>query len=181
MFDDDAPTNKSSNSLFADDDYSGSAGSPWDLPTPRKQKSRADVIRTLIPASDAPESYIETFDAVFKDDGSNGKIQAGGVAKVFAAARLGADDQSSIMSIVAPGGGDVELGRGEFNVLLALVGLAQEGETIGLDSVDERRRSEYSIPIPRPRHLWLRRSIPLVMRSRQGNAPAACADCARLI
>ncbi|KAH7361498.1 sorting nexin mvp-1 [Plectosphaerella cucumerina] len=172
MFDDDAPTNKSSNSLFADDDYSGSASSPWDLPTPRKQKSRADVIRTLIPASDAPESYIETFDAVFKDDGSNGKIQAGGVAKVFAAARLGADDQSSIMSIVAPGGGDVELGRGEFNVLLALVGLAQEGETIGLDSVDERRRN---LPTPKLAGLTAEPTMPPIseLAAKPPQAPAS--------
>ncbi|KAH6670336.1 sorting nexin mvp-1 [Plectosphaerella plurivora] len=146
MFDDDAPSNKSSNSLFADDDFSGSGGSPWDMPTPRKQKSRADVIRTLISASDAPESYIEAFDAVVKEDGSNGKVQAGGVAKLFAAARLGADDQSTIMAIVVPGGSDVDLGRGEFNVLLALVGLAQEGEAVNLDSVDERRRN---LPTPK--------------------------------
>lgn len=149
LFDDEASGKSASNSLFADDDFSGSGGSPWDMPTPRKQKTRADVLRTLVPASDAPDAYIETFETVVSEDGANGKINAGGVAKVFAAARLGADDQSSIMSIVAPGGSDVAVGRPEFNVLLALVALAQEGESISLDSVDERRRSE-SIPACSP-------------------------------
>ena len=150
LFDDEQTSAKSgSNSLFADDDFSGSGGSPWDMPTPRKQKTRADVIRTLIPASDAPDAYIETFDAIANEEGANGKITVGGVAKVFAAARLDADDQASIMSIVAPGGNDVAVGRPEFNVLLALVGLSQEGESITLDGVDERRRRE-SIPAYSP-------------------------------
>ncbi|KAF4459553.1 sorting nexin mvp-1 [Fusarium albosuccineum] len=139
LFDDDPPSRPSSNSLFADDDGSGHA-SPWDMPTPRKQQSRADLIRSLLPASDVPDTYIETFDTVVREDGSNGRLTSGGIAKLFATARLGADAQARIMSLVAPGGGDVALERSEFNVLLALVGLAQEGEVISLDGVDERRR-----------------------------------------
>ncbi|CRK38361.1 hypothetical protein BN1708_020495, partial [Verticillium longisporum] len=75
-----------------------------------------------------------------QEDGSNGRVNASGVAKVFAAARLGADEQASIMAIIAPNGNDVAVGRNEFNVFLALIGLAQEGEAISLDGVDERRR-----------------------------------------
>ncbi|KAI0399884.1 hypothetical protein F4802DRAFT_587416 [Xylaria palmicola] len=45
------------------------------------------------------------------------------------------------MNIIAPSGGEVSLGRDEFNVLLALIALAQEGEPVSLDSVDERRRN----------------------------------------
>ncbi|KAF4332744.1 sorting nexin mvp-1 [Fusarium beomiforme] len=134
LFDDDAGTPKPSSSLFADDD------SPWDMPTPRKQQSRADLIRNLLPGSDVPDSYIETFDTVVREDGSGGQVTSGGVAKLFATARLGADAQARIMSLVAPGSGDVLLSRNEFNVLLALVGLAQEGEVISLDGVDERRK-----------------------------------------
>ena len=45
------------------------------------------------------------------------------------------------MALVAPGGAnELDLGRNEFNVLLALGGLAQEGEVVSLDGVDERRR-----------------------------------------
>lgn len=144
LFDDEPASKSASNadSLFADDGFSGDSGSPWDMPTPRKQQSRADVLRTLVPASDAPSSYIDTYEQVVREDGIDDKVNAAGVAKVFAAAKLGADEQTSVMSIVAPNGSDVAIGRDEFNVLLALVGLAQEGETVSLDSVDERRKSK---------------------------------------
>ncbi|TKA66959.1 hypothetical protein B0A55_09033 [Friedmanniomyces simplex] len=44
-----------------------------------------------------------------------------------------------IWTIVSSNGQTQELGRNEFNVLLALIGLAQEGEELSLDAVDERR------------------------------------------
>ena len=57
--------------------------------------------------------------------------------------RVNADEQARLIKLVTPtgseGGG---LGRSEFNVLLALIGLSQEGEEATLDSVDERRKSE---------------------------------------
>lgn len=136
-------TKSTTTALFADDDP-GSDGSPWDLPTPRKQQTRADLIRNLLPASEVPDSYVEAFDTVVREDGSGGRVASGGVARTLAAAKLGADAQARIMGIVAPGGSSdgVSLGRGEFNVLLALIGLAQEGETVSLDGVDERRRRE---------------------------------------
>lgn len=141
LFDDESSSKPSSGGLFADDH--DSADSPWDLPTPRKQQSRADMIRNLLPASDVPDTYIDVFDTVVREDGSSGRATSGGIAKLFATARLGTDAQARIMSIVAPEGGDVTLERNEFNVLLALVGLAQEGEVISLDGVDERRRRKF--------------------------------------
>lgn len=142
---DDSPSRRGtpSSGLFDDGDVGGDASpSPWDMPTPRKQ-NRAQMIRNLLPAGDVPESYIETFDAIVREDGSSGKVAAGGIAKLFANARLGPEAQTRIMSLVAPGdGSDASLDRNEFNVLLALVGLAQEGDIISLDSVDERRRSK---------------------------------------
>jgi sorting nexin-8 len=39
------------------------------------------------------------------------------------------------------------LGRGEFSVLLALVGLAQEGEDLTFDAVDDRRKSELALKL----------------------------------
>lgn len=143
LFDEESNNPSNSNSIFQDDDVAGSGtASPWDMPTPRKQHSRADILRNLLPASDAPDSYIETFDSVVREDGSGGKVTSGGVMRVLAAAKIGADDQARIMGIIAPGGGEVALGRNEFNVFLGLVGLAQERETISLDGIDERRRSE---------------------------------------
>ncbi|PTB49388.1 hypothetical protein M431DRAFT_126138 [Trichoderma harzianum CBS 226.95] len=143
LFEDEPASGRNSSSLF--DDGSG-ASSPWDMPTPRKQQSRAELIRNLLPASDVPESYIETFDAVVREDGQDGQVTASGIAKLFAVARLEADAQARIMSLVAPGGSDVLLSRNEFNVVLALIGLAQEGDIISLDGVDERRKD-----IPRPK------------------------------
>ncbi len=148
LFDDEpAVTRSNSNSLFNDDDVAaGGATSPWDMPTPRKQQTRMDLLRTLLPASGVPDSYIEAFDTVVRDSGSAGKVTVGGVARTLAASKLGADDQARIMSFMAPGGGDIALGRNEFNALLALIGLAQEGETISLDGVDERRRGKSRAP-----------------------------------
>jgi len=147
LFDDDEPprSRSATSALFADDDESGGS-SPWDMPTPRKQKTRADVIRNLLPPSDVPNSYVEIFDKVVQEDGSGSRVTSGGVARTLADAKLGADEQARIMGIVAPSGGDSDagLGRSEFNVLLALIGLAQEGNNgeLSLDSVDERRQSE---------------------------------------
>lgn len=143
LFDDEPASGRNSSSLF--DDNSG-ASSPWDMPTPRKQRSRSEMIRNLLPASDVPESYIGAFDAVVGEDGRDGQVTAAGIAKLFAVARLDADAQARIMALVAPGqGSDVLLSRNEFNVVLALIGLAQEGDIISLDGVDERRRN-----IPQP-------------------------------
>lgn len=137
-----------SNSLFQDDDMAGNGtASPWDLPTPRKPQSRADLLRSILPASDVPDSYIEAFDAIVREHGSGGgKVASAGAMRVLAAARLDADAQAKIMSIISPGGGEVSLGRNEFNVLLGLTGLAQEGETVSLDGIDERRRN-----LPQPK------------------------------
>lgn len=148
LFEDEPPMTKSTTTaLFADDDPP--SDSPWDMPTPRKQLTRADLVRNLLPPSDVPESYIEAFDTVVGEDGREGRITSGGVAKTLAAARLSADVQARIMGIIGPGdgSGEVTLDRSQFNVLLALIGLAQEGEAASLDGVDERRRSESTYPL----------------------------------
>ena len=153
-----AARGQTAGSLFQDDDAGSGNSSPWDMPTPRKQQTRADVLRNLLPASAVPGNYIDAFDSVARQDGSNGKVTEAGVARTLAAARLSADDHARINSLVVSsaandgadggGGGGVGLGRAEFNVLLALVGLAQEGETISLDGVDERRRSKCTCSQP---------------------------------
>ncbi|KAK0385946.1 hypothetical protein NLU13_7121 [Sarocladium strictum] len=137
----------SSNSLFADEGADGS-DSPWDMPSPRKQQSRAELIRNLLPAGDVPDSYIDAFDAVAQLDGNSGRVGSKGIAKLFTSAGISADAESRIKSLVSSNTGDdpLLLGRNEFNVLLALVGLAQEGEYLSLDGVDERRRN-----LPKPK------------------------------
>ncbi|KAI0976358.1 hypothetical protein F4678DRAFT_416771 [Xylaria arbuscula] len=141
IFDDDdnGSLNRStSDTLFNDDDDDRS---PWDLPTPRKQQSRAELLRGLLAGVHVPDSYVETFDNALAHDGSGHSVAPAGVAKTLAAAKLSADHQVRIMNILAPSGGEASLGRDEFNVLLALIALAQEGEPVSLDSVDERRRN----------------------------------------
>ncbi|KAI2609166.1 hypothetical protein GGR54DRAFT_633063 [Hypoxylon sp. NC1633] len=142
LFDEDGPmTRSTSDSLFNDDEFGGSGtASPWDLPTPRKQQSRAELLRSLLDGADVPDSYIEAFDRAAREDGNSGKITSSGITKTLAAAKLGADDQAQIMGVLASGASLGSIGRNEFNVFLALIGLAQEGESVSLDGVDERRR-----------------------------------------
>jgi sorting nexin-8 len=149
LFDDEPMATKSTSSaLFADDDdmntVASGTNSPWDMmPTPRRQQSRADQLRSLLPTADVPDSYIETFDVVA---GQAGYVDRARATQTMAAAKISADSQARVLSLVASGGDpdELQLGRNQFNVLLALIGLAQEGDTISLDSVDERRHSEYS-------------------------------------
>ena len=138
LFNDDpsnAPVSKTS--LFADDD--DTSGSPWAMPTPKKA-GRAELIKSLLPASAVPGLYAEIFDSLLEENGSAGNISIAGVTKALSAGKLGADQQSRITQILTSGGPFHDLNRNEFNVLLALIGLAQEGEDITLDSVDERRK-----------------------------------------
>ncbi|KAK8065771.1 hypothetical protein PG997_012518 [Apiospora hydei] len=143
LFEEDGPmTRSTSDTLFDDGDALGSERhSPWDLPTPRKQQSRADLIRNLLAGVEVPESYVEAYDYTLRENGRGGKVSPAGVTTTLASAKLGADDQARIMNILSPQGEEVQLDRDSFNVLLALIGLAQEGETINLDGVDERRRN----------------------------------------
>jgi sorting nexin-8 len=140
LFDDEpSPAPGSKSSLFADEEP---GASPWGIPTPKKA-ARGELIKSLLPASDVPDSYIDTFDDVVKGaDNVGGKISVNGIAKVLSAANLGADDQSRVVSVITSGGQLRDFSRNEFNVLLALIGLAQEHEDITLDGVDERKRSK---------------------------------------
>jgi len=140
LFDDDAsPAPGSGSSLFADED-SAPEGSPWGMPTPKKA-SRGELIKTLLAGSDTPDSYVDVFENVQSTEyGQDGIVDVGGMSRVMNAAKLGADEQTKIMNVMAPAGSNLR--RDEFNVFMALVGLAQEGEEITLDGVDERRRSK---------------------------------------
>jgi sorting nexin-8 len=150
LFDDDPkPAGKTGNSLFADE--IDSTDSPWAFPTPKKA-GRGSLVKSLLPASDVPESYIDAFDAVLDaGDGAGNGISIDGAKKLMASSGVSRDAQSKVLDIVVqPGQEDAGLGRNEFNVLFALIGLAQEGEDITLDSVDERKRSQCNMLVPIP-------------------------------
>lgn len=141
LFDDEqTPGAKLGSSLFDDDGTNGA--SPWDMPTPKKA-GRSDLVKRLLPASDVPESYVDAFDALrettYKAEG--GQIGIAGAKKLFEGCGLDVLEQDRILKLVT-GGQETGLGRNEFNVLLALIGLSRESEEASLDAVDERRRSE---------------------------------------
>ena len=141
--DEPTPGAASTSSLFADDN--GGDASPWNMPTPKKA-ARRELVKTLLPATDVPESYVDAYDSML-DSGQRVGSGVGltGVKKVLGTSTLNAADQAAILNLIVPGGQESAngLGRSEFNVLLALVGLAQEGEDISLDGVDERRKSKW--------------------------------------
>jgi sorting nexin-8 len=142
LFDDDAKPAKTGNSLFADEIDNNE--SPWGLPTPKKA-GRGSLVKSLLPASDVPDAYIDAFDAVLDaGDRAGSGISIEGAKKLLSDSGVSGDDQSKMLEIVAqPGQESAGLGRNEFNVLFALIGLAQENEDITLDSVDERKRSAW--------------------------------------
>lgn len=141
LFDDDPkPAGKTGNSLFADD--VDDTDSPWGFPTPKKADREA-LVKSLLPAGDVPDSYIDAFDALLEaGNGAGNGVSVDGVKKLLADSGIPSHAQNKILEIVLPSGGAAELGRNEFNVVFALIGLAQEHEDITLDSVDERKRSE---------------------------------------
>ncbi|PGH32809.1 hypothetical protein GX50_04410 [[Emmonsia] crescens] len=152
----------SSSSLFADDTPGDS--SAWNSPNP-KRAARHELVKMLLPASEVPEGYIDAYDVVLDSGDKFGAgIAVDGAKKVLRDTGLSAEEQATILNMVVPGGRDPPngLGRGEFNVLLALIGLAQEGEDLTFDTIDERRKR-----LPRP-------SIPYIdrLKSRNGTAIA---------
>ena len=140
LFEDAArPISNASNSLFADD---ANNDSPWSIPTPKKA-GRAELIRNLIPGASAPEPYIDAFDAIHESgDSVSGNISSAGITKLLQNSGISGTEQTNLLRIIAPGGAAaVGVDRNTFNVLLALIGLAQEGDEATLDGVDERKRS----------------------------------------
>ena len=141
LFDDqEAGQSKGGSTLFNDD--AADQESPWSMPTPRKG-GNADPVKTLLSANDVPESYIDAYDSFNESDynAGGGKVSLAGVKKLVEGSGISSADQDKVLSLVT-GGQGTPLGRSEFNVLFALIGLSKEGEEVSLDSVDERRRSE---------------------------------------
>ncbi|EEP80073.1 Mvp1p protein [Uncinocarpus reesii 1704] len=109
-----------------------------------KRISKQEVLKSLLPPTDVPESYVDAYDITLgsSDNRGNAGVGVGTARRMLTSTHLSSEQQSRIMNIVAPGGEVTagSLGRSQFNVFLALVGLAQEGEDLTLDTVDERRK-----------------------------------------
>ena len=143
LFDDEPSSARKSTSNLFESGAGDNDSIPWSLPTPKKA-SRSELVKSLLPSSDVPETYIEVYDNLLSSGyrARNGTTVAG-IRQLMADAKISALDQKKIEDIVFPGGQerDEGIGRGEFNVAMALVGLAQGDEDLSLDMVDERRRS----------------------------------------
>lgn len=132
-------------SMFGDpsaDDDDGS--SPWASFTPRKntRRSGAEVVRSLLSDAEVPEAYVDAWEAL---SAGKGGVEEAEVRRALLSGGVGAEQGERIWSIVSANGEARVLGRGQFWVLLALLGLAGEGEELGLDAVDERRAR---LPVP---------------------------------
>ncbi|KAK4938933.1 Sorting nexin mvp1 [Elasticomyces elasticus] len=138
LFGDEPAQPATSSSLFAD----AGGDSPWSMPTP-KRNARQNLVKNLLPATDVPESYVDAYDTVLNATERTGVgIGVAAVKSILQSSNLSEQEQHRILNFVIPGGQESAngVGRSEFNVLLALIGLGQEGEDITLDGVDERRR-----------------------------------------
>jgi sorting nexin-8 len=143
LFEEEPTPGAASNASLFDDDTNGNAASPWDFSTPKKAAT-GDLVKKLLPASDVPESYIDAYDLILDSgDRFGAGMSLNGVKKLLTLSDLKAEDQARILDLVIPSGQEPSagLGRTEFNVLIALIGLGRENEDITLDGVDERRKS----------------------------------------
>ena len=101
--------------------------------------------------SSLPPVYAQVYDRVvieYPAGGFGPGISAVGVKRVLEEAGLTEDEGAGRRikeSVVGIGGigADAAIGKGEFNVLMAMIGLAQEGREISIDEVDDRRRSMF--------------------------------------
>ena len=142
---DPTPSAASTSSLFADD---GVDASPWSMPTPKKA-ARQNLVRSLLPGTDVPDSYVDAYDTLLEyGDRSGSGVSLTSVKNILQTCGINASDQATVLNLILPSGAESTngLNRSEFNVLLALVGLAQEGEDVTLDGVDERRKSMLKPP-----------------------------------
>ena len=145
LFDDEPTPGTTSNaSLFADD-ITPSDGSPWGMPTPKKA-ARNELVRSLLPASDVPESYIVAYDTLLDSGERTGSgVSLNAATRILQSTKISSSEQARLLQLVAPAGTEnTGLGRSEFNVLLALIGLSLEDEEATLDGVDERRKSTFN-------------------------------------
>lgn len=130
-------------SLFAD-----SGPDPWaaGIPVPRRGADN-DIVKNLLTAdnSNLPEEYVDYFDSLLAQYGTpDDMISAEGVGKILEEGGVDQNARERIWAVIMKGAKE-SIHRDEVNVLLAMVGLAQEGDEISIDGVDDRRRSKFNL------------------------------------
>lgn len=147
LFDDQETPGVAPNSSLFDDSTGGP--SPWGLPTPKKA-GKSELVKTLLPASSVPESYVDVYDTLLESGykTASATVSLAGVQKIYEGAGIDSAEQARILRLITSGqNAEKGLGRSEFNVLLALIALSQQDEESTLDGVDERRKSSYKLYI----------------------------------
>ncbi|KAK2789207.1 Sorting nexin mvp1 [Onygenales sp. PD_12] len=147
-----------SSSLFADDGPGDS--SQW-TPSNPKRAARHELVKMLLPVAEVPTSYKAAYDTVLDaGDRVGAGISVEGAKQVLQSTHLSPEEQTTILNMVVPGGREPVsgLGRGEFNVLLALIGLAEEGADLTFDTIDERRKN---LPEPKIHYVDRLKSPPI--------------------
>ncbi|EMC98386.1 hypothetical protein BAUCODRAFT_32418 [Baudoinia panamericana UAMH 10762] len=148
---------RTSSSMFGDDgNAAGGDDSPWGFTPSKKGAGRGGLVKSLLAGASMPDSYVDAFDAMQ----TGGSVSAQDCQKLLHEVVSG-NAADKIWNIVSSNGQATELGRNEFNVLLALIGLSQEGEELSLDAVDERRNK-----LPQP-------SLPQRKTAQQTQPPPA--------
>lgn len=136
LFDDGpgTPSKPTSSSIFADSgaEDQNQDDSPWGFTPSKKKNAGSSLIKNLLSDSDVPESYIDAFDALQQ----GGSVSRQECESLVRDCGIDSQDRQKIFGVL---GQEEKFARGEFNVLVALIGLAKEGEELGLDAVDERR------------------------------------------
>jgi sorting nexin-8 len=131
--------------LFSENNTGTEDGeSPWSFPTP-KRAARSTLIKNLLKPGDVPEVYVDVYDKLVSESDGHG-VDIGAIRRLVKLAKLDEETAASIEKTVVTDE-RAGLGRGEVWVLLALIGLAQEGEESTLDGVDERRKSKICLGI----------------------------------
>lgn len=107
----------------------------------------SDITKTLLTPENAsiPEEYVDYYDALLAQYAAPNGISVEGVGKILLEAGVDSTARERIWGVIMRGGKE-SVGRDEVNVLLAMIGLAQEGDEISIDGVDYRRRSEFANP-----------------------------------
>ncbi len=142
LFDDDSKTKPAaSSSMFGDSTADIDDSSPWSFTPKKSAGGRGSLVKSLLADADVPDLYIDTFDRLQ----SGGTVPANSAREFLRGCGIKDGQQTAIWDIVTARQEVGALGRGEFNVLLALIGLSQEGEELSLDAVDERRMK---LPMP---------------------------------
>ncbi|KAF2863215.1 sorting nexin mvp1 [Piedraia hortae CBS 480.64] len=131
------PTTKST-SMFGD---TSTDDGPWGFTPTKRSVGNRELIKSLLAEASIPDAYIDRFDQLQ----TNGSVPAEDCRKLLEDCSLELQQEERVWKLLSDNGNVPTLGRSEFNVLLALIGLAQQGEETSLDGVDERKQN---LPVP---------------------------------